>query len=66
MKTEQTYRSNIQQEEERIQIKRQEFEKNRRQWEESLTKPSFQDQIHSSSLVFISLLKQILRGSYLF
>ncbi|CAF3827366.1 unnamed protein product, partial [Rotaria sordida] len=48
LKTQETYRLNIQQEEERIQLKREEFERARREWEESLAKTEFvADQIGS-------------------
>jgi hypothetical protein len=49
LKTQETYRSNIQQEEEKIEQKRQEFERNRRQWEETFHKPGFNDHNHSLS-----------------
>jgi len=47
LKTQDTYRLNIQQEEERLQLKREEFERSKREWEESLTKTGFADQIGS-------------------
>jgi hypothetical protein len=48
LKTQETYRLNIQQEEERLQLKREEFERLKREWEESLTKTGgFADQIGS-------------------
>jgi hypothetical protein len=47
LKTQETYRLNIQQEEERLQLKREEFERTKREWEESLTKTGFADQIGS-------------------
>jgi len=42
-----TYRLNIQQEEERLQLKREEFERAKREWEEGLTKTGFSDQMGS-------------------
>ena len=53
MKTEETYRSNLQQEEEKFQLKRQEFERNRRQWEENSNKIPFQDTNSSTSYDFL-------------
>lgn len=47
LKTQETYRLSIQQEEERLQQKRDEFERSKREWEESLTKTGFADQIGS-------------------
>ncbi|CAF3689451.1 unnamed protein product [Rotaria sordida] len=48
LKTQETYRLNIQQEEERIQLKHEELERARRKWEESLAKTGFvADQIGS-------------------
>lgn len=49
LKTQETYRLNIHQEEERLQLKRDEFERAKREWEESLTKTGtgFADQIGS-------------------
>ncbi len=47
MKTQETYRLNIQQEEERLQLKREEFERAKREWEEGLTKTGFSDQMGS-------------------
>ncbi|CAF4593713.1 unnamed protein product, partial [Rotaria sp. Silwood2] len=44
LRTQETFRLNIQQEEEKIERKRLEFENIRRQWEENLNKPSFNDQ----------------------
>ncbi|CAF1224330.1 unnamed protein product [Adineta ricciae] len=46
-KTQETYRLSIQQEEERLQSKRDEFERSKREWEESLTKTGFADHIGS-------------------
>lgn len=46
-KTQETYRINIEQEEERIQLKREEFERTRREWEETANKTGFADQIGS-------------------
>ncbi len=47
LKTQETYQSNIQHEEEKLAQKRQEFERSRRQWEENINKSGFHDQ-HSS------------------
>jgi len=47
LKTQETYQSNIQHEEEKLAQKRQEFERSRRLWEENINKPGFPDQ-HSS------------------
>lgn len=47
MKTQETYRLSIQQEEERLQQKRDEFERSKREWEEGVTKTGFADQIGS-------------------
>jgi hypothetical protein len=47
LKTQETYRLNLQQEEERLQLKREEFERARREWEENGIKSGFADQIGS-------------------
>ena len=47
LKTQETYRLSVQQEEERLQSKRDEFERSKREWEESLTKTGFADHIGS-------------------
>jgi len=47
LKTQETYRLSIQQEEERLQQKRDEFERSKREWEEGVTKTGFADQIGS-------------------
>jgi len=49
LKTQDTYRTNLQQEEERLQMKRDEFERARREWDENAAKTSFGDQIGSLS-----------------
>ncbi|CAF1112770.1 unnamed protein product [Rotaria sordida] len=57
LKSEETFRLNIQQEEENIQRKRLDFENIRRQWEDNLNKSSFNDQ-------YISLTKPPKKGLF--